>query len=84
MNAALTPMRPILHLLSSGGFYGVERMLLDHCRSTPGQHLVLFLGAPDQLAARKRATSWSGAPRNSTRCCPGVDRQWSSSMRSTP
>ncbi|WP_374045207.1 glycosyltransferase family 4 protein [Pseudomonas donghuensis] len=55
MNAALTPMRPILHLLSSGGFYGVERMLLDHCRSTPGQHLVLFLGAPDQLVARFRA-----------------------------
>ncbi|UVL58705.1 glycosyltransferase family 4 protein [Pseudomonas sp. B21-035] len=55
MNAALNPPRPILHLLSSGGFYGAERMLLDHCQATPGQHQVLFLGAPEQLVARFRA-----------------------------
>mgnify|MGYP006187285425 CR=1 FL=1 len=55
MNAALNPPQPIVHLLSSGGFYGAERMLLDHCQATPGQHLVLFLGAPDELVARFRA-----------------------------
>ena len=46
-NAAL----PIMHLLSSGGFYGAERMLLDHCLATPGQHQVqqriVFLGLKD-------------------------------------
>jgi hypothetical protein len=46
-NAAL----PIIHLLSSGGFYGAERMLLDHCLATPGQHQVLFLDAPPALIA---------------------------------
>lgn len=55
MSTALPPSRPILHLLSSGGFYGAERMLLDHCQATPGQHQVLFLGAPDDLVARFRA-----------------------------
>jgi glycosyltransferase involved in cell wall biosynthesis len=49
-NAAL----PIIHLLSSGGFYGAERMLLDHCLATPGQHQVLFLDAPAELIARFR------------------------------
>ncbi|MBC8995390.1 glycosyltransferase family 4 protein [Pseudomonas sp. N40(2020)] len=49
-NAAL----PIIHLLSSGGFYGAERMLLDHCLATPGQHQVLFLDAPPELIARFR------------------------------
>ena len=52
MNAALSPQRLIIHLLSSGGFYGAERMLLDHCQATPGQHVVLFLGAPQALVAR--------------------------------
>ncbi|MFJ2481845.1 glycosyltransferase family 4 protein [Pseudomonas sp. NPDC087598] len=47
-NAAL----PIIHLLSSGGFYGAERMLLDHCLATPGQHQVLFLDAPPELITR--------------------------------
>lgn len=45
----------ILHLLSSGGFYGAERMLLDHCQATPGQHRVLFIDAPPELLARFRA-----------------------------
>ena len=45
---------PIIHLLSSGGFYGAERMLLDHCLATPGQHQVLFLDAPPELIARFR------------------------------
>jgi glycosyltransferase involved in cell wall biosynthesis len=45
---------PIIHLLGSGGFYGAERMLLDHCLATPGQHQVLFLDAPPELIARFR------------------------------
>ena len=48
------PSLPIIHLLSSGGFYGAERMLLDHCLATPGQHQVLFLNAPYELLARFR------------------------------
>lgn len=55
MNRAVALDRPVLHLLGSGGFYGAERMLLDHCLSAPGQHQVLFLGAPDELLARFRA-----------------------------
>ena len=56
MNAPLNPATalPIIHLLSSGGFYGAERMLLDHCLATPGQHQVLFLDAPPALIARFR------------------------------
>jgi len=54
LNAALHAGRPILHLLGSGGFYGAERMLLDHCQATPGQHRVLFLDAPAELVARFR------------------------------
>ncbi|MGY2259182.1 glycosyltransferase family 4 protein [Pseudomonas sp. SDO55104_S430] len=54
MNAPFTPPLPIIHLLSSGGFYGAERMLLDHCLATPGQHQVLFLDAPYELLARFR------------------------------
>lgn len=55
MNAAVQGCaRPILHLLSSGGFYGAERMLLDHCLATPGRHRVLFLDAPADLVARFR------------------------------
>src|SRR5438045_4599750 len=50
----LNPALPIIHLLSSGGFYGAERMLLDHCLATPGQHQVLFLDAPAVLIARFR------------------------------
>jgi glycosyltransferase involved in cell wall biosynthesis len=56
LNAASTPCvaLPIIHLLSSGGFYGAERMLLDHCLATPGQHQVLFLDAPAELIERFR------------------------------
>ncbi len=56
MNAPLNPSSalPIIHLLSSGGFYGAERMLLDHCLATPGQHQVLFLNAPPVLIERFR------------------------------
>ena len=56
MNTSSTPNAalPIMHLLSSGGFYGAERMLLDHCLATPGQHQVLFLDAPPELIARFR------------------------------
>ncbi|AXJ04389.1 glycosyl transferase family 1 [Pseudomonas fluorescens] len=56
MNTPATPNAalPIMHLLSSGGFYGAERMLLDHCLATPGQHQVLFLDAPPELIARFR------------------------------
>lgn len=46
-----TPLQ-IIHLLSSGGFYGLERMLLDHCRHTPGHHQVLLLDGPQSLADR--------------------------------
>lgn len=46
-----TPLQ-ILHLLSSGGFYGLERMLLDHCQHTPGHHQVLLLDGPQSLADR--------------------------------
>ncbi|MFJ9991728.1 glycosyltransferase family 4 protein [Pseudomonas putida] len=56
MNAAVpaTGAQLILHLLSSGGFYGAERMLLDHCQATPGRHRVLFLDAPQELVMRFR------------------------------
>lgn len=62
MNAPLSATRhtsalPIIHLLSSGGFYGAERMLLDHCLATPGRHQVLFLDAPPELIARFREAS---------------------------
>jgi len=59
LNAPFGPTRhsstlPIIHLLDSGGFYGAERMLLDHCLVTPGQHQVLFLAAPPTLITRFR------------------------------
>lgn len=44
--------QPIVHLIHSGGFYGAERMLLDHCLVTPGQHRVVFLDAPPALLQR--------------------------------
>ncbi|MBV6287009.1 glycosyltransferase family 4 protein [Pseudomonas aegrilactucae] len=70
MNAAHSPPQPIIHLLGSGGFYGAERMLLDHCQATPGQHLVLFLGAPDDLVARFRAAGVD------CRTCAGLGALW--------
>ncbi|MDR0735660.1 MAG: glycosyltransferase family 4 protein [Zoogloeaceae bacterium] len=42
----------IVHLIHSGGFYGAERMLLDHCRYVPGRHRVIFLRAIDSLLQR--------------------------------
>ncbi|WP_413794961.1 MULTISPECIES: glycosyltransferase family 4 protein [unclassified Pseudomonas] len=59
MNAPFSPSHgspplSIIHLLGSGGFYGAERMLLDHCVATPGQHQVLFLAAPPTLITRFR------------------------------
>lgn len=45
----------VVHLIHSGGFYGAERMLLDHCLHVPGRHEVLFLQAPAALLARFRA-----------------------------
>jgi glycosyltransferase involved in cell wall biosynthesis len=42
----------IVHLICSGGFYGAERMLLDHCRYVPGRHRVIFLKTPDSLSQR--------------------------------
>jgi len=56
LNAPLgsTSALPIIHLISSGGFYGAERMLLDHCLATPGRHQVLCLDAPPELIARFR------------------------------
>lgn len=72
MNTPFDPSCPgralsIIHLLDSGGFYGAERMLLDHCQATPGQHQVLFLAAPPDLITRFRqagidcrhCTSWA-------------------------
>lgn len=47
-------MLPVIHLISSSGFYGAERMLLDHCQGTPGRHQVVFLDAPVTLIERFR------------------------------
>lgn len=41
-------------------------MLLDHCQATPGQHQVLFLGAPQELVARFRAAGVA------SRSCTGL------------
>ncbi|MDH2432982.1 glycosyltransferase family 4 protein [Pokkaliibacter sp. MBI-7] len=42
----------IIHLISSSEFYGAERMLLDHCLTTPGQHRVVLIQGPDALRQR--------------------------------
>jgi len=47
-------MTYIVHLIHSGGFYGAERMLRDHCLSTPGEHCVLCLNASVELLVRFR------------------------------
>lgn len=47
-----TAVPRIIHLISSTAFYGAEKMLLEHCRATPGDHLVVLLGAPDELRQR--------------------------------
>ncbi len=48
------PLR-VTHLLASGGFYGLERMLLEHCQHAPGQHRVVLLSGPEELAERFRS-----------------------------
>ena len=60
----------VAHLLSSGGFYGLERMLLEHCQYAPGQHRVLLLDGPEALAERFRQ---AGVPL--TRCA-GLGDLW--------
>ncbi|MBS7562566.1 MULTISPECIES: glycosyltransferase family 4 protein [Pseudomonas] len=57
--------QPIVHLIHSGGFYGAERMLLDHCRITPGQHRVVFINAPQSLLQR---FSEAGVPSHNCHC----------------
>lgn len=42
----------INHVIHSGGFYGAERMLLDHCLQVPGRHRVIFLDGPGELLRR--------------------------------
>lgn len=80
MNAALSPQRPIIHLLSSGGFYGAERMLLDHCQATPGQHTVLFLGAPQALVERFAAAGVTCRTCNGPREVMGALREYRASQ----
>ncbi|QNQ99915.1 glycosyl transferase family 1 [Pseudomonas oryzihabitans] len=46
---------PVVHLIHSGGFYGAERMLLDHCLHVPGRHEVVFFQPPAELLDRFRA-----------------------------
>lgn len=46
------PKLPIVHLIHSGGFYGAERMLLDHCLVVAGQHRVVFIRPPVALLQR--------------------------------
>ncbi|SEM52938.1 Glycosyltransferase involved in cell wall bisynthesis [Pseudomonas sp. ok272] len=67
MNGQAAPALPIIHLLSSGGFYGAERMLLDHCLATPGRHQVLFLDAPPALVSRFREAQVDCQPINGLR-----------------
>lgn len=44
MAMALGARVNIVHVIHSGGFYGAERMLMDHCMHVPGRHRVVFLG----------------------------------------
>ncbi|MEB2317225.1 MAG: glycosyltransferase family 4 protein [Pseudomonadota bacterium] len=48
------PELTVLHLISTGGFYGAERMLLDHVLHAPAsaRHRVLFIDAPDSVVQR--------------------------------
>lgn len=57
--------QPIVHLIHSGGFYGAERMLLDHCRVTPGRHRVVFINAPEALLQR---FTEAGVPSHNCHC----------------
>lgn len=44
----------VLHIISSGGFYGAERMLLEHVRSARGsiEHRVIFIDAPGTVVQK--------------------------------
>ena len=64
MTDRCTPELPIVHLIHSGGFYGAERMLLDHCLVVPGQHRVVFIRPPLPLLERFRSAGVE---------CSGVD-----------
>lgn len=44
----------IVHVIHSGGFYGAERMLMDHCMHVPGRHRVVFLGDSAEVMQRFR------------------------------
>jgi glycosyltransferase involved in cell wall biosynthesis len=54
VKGASLPGLPVVHVIHSGGFYGAERMLLDHCLVVPGDHRVLFIDAPQALLERFR------------------------------
>ncbi|MDR2365583.1 MAG: glycosyltransferase family 4 protein [Zoogloeaceae bacterium] len=43
----------VVHLVHSGGFYGAERMLLDHCLHVPGRHKVIFLDTSDDALPQR-------------------------------
>ncbi|MDR1854271.1 MAG: glycosyltransferase [Azoarcus sp.] len=46
---------PVVHLIHSSGFYGAERMLLEHCLRTPAaKHRVVFLDTPYNLTTHFR------------------------------
>lgn len=44
----------VLHLISTGGFYGAERMLFDHVRHAPARtrHSVVFIDAPESVVRK--------------------------------
>lgn len=48
------PDLTVLHLISTGGFYGAERMLLNHVLHAPtsARHRVIFVDAPDSVVKR--------------------------------
>lgn len=54
MAVALGTHVNIVHVIHSGGFYGAERMLLDHCLCVTGRHRVIFLGGSTELLQRFR------------------------------
>jgi len=67
LTAAESSPPRIVHLLGSGGFYGLERMLLDHCLHVPGLHQVWLLSGPDSLLER-----FAAAGVNIRRCDGGL------------
>ncbi|MDR1888037.1 MAG: glycosyltransferase family 4 protein [Zoogloeaceae bacterium] len=71
----------VVHLIHSGGFYGAERMLLDHCRYAPGRHRVIFLDTPDSLPQRFRA---AGVACTGARGLSGVFAALAAAARQSP